>query len=74
MSFGLEVMVRSALSHIGDLIAVSLMDKGVIKNFRDPKKPTIKQYKICESYKSVVDYIEQGSPSNELQALIQEFI
>jgi hypothetical protein len=24
MSFGLEVMVRSALSHIGDLIAVSL--------------------------------------------------
>ncbi|MCB5163184.1 hypothetical protein [Marinomonas algarum] len=26
MSFGLEVMVRSALSHIGDLIAVSLTD------------------------------------------------
>ncbi|BDX02234.1 hypothetical protein MACH16_09820 [Marinomonas pontica] len=26
MSFGLEVMVRSALSHIGDLIAVSLGD------------------------------------------------
>ncbi|SBT19448.1 Autoinducer 2-binding periplasmic protein LuxP precursor [Marinomonas gallaica] len=28
MSFGLEVMVRSALSHIGDLIAVSLARQG----------------------------------------------
>lgn len=64
--------VRKKLSAVK--LLPDLMDKGVIKNFKDPKKPTMKQYRICESYKSVVDYIEQGSPSNEFQALIQEFI
>ncbi|MFV7784356.1 NACHT domain-containing protein [Shewanella marisflavi] len=64
--------VRKKLSAVK--LLPELMDKGVIKNYKDPKKPTMKQYRICESYKSVVDYIEQGSPSNEFQALIQEFI
>jgi len=32
MSFGLEVMVRSALSHIGDLIAVSLVNGTTYSN------------------------------------------
>lgn len=64
--------VRKKLSAVK--LLPELMDKGVIKNFKDPKKPNMKQYKICDSYKSVIDYIEQGSPSNEFQALIQEFI
>ena len=64
--------VRKKLSAVK--LLPELMNKGVIKNFKDPKKPTMKQYKVCESYKSVIDYIEQGSPSNELQALIKEFI
>jgi len=64
--------VRKKLSAVK--LLPDLMDKGVIKNYKDPKKPTMKQYRICESYKSVVDYIEQGSPSNEFQKLIQEFI
>ncbi|SBT19284.1 hypothetical protein MGA5115_03446 [Marinomonas gallaica] len=34
MSFGLEVMVRSALSHIGDLIAVSLNEKNYLLSLR----------------------------------------
>ncbi|PMG76552.1 hypothetical protein BCU84_13435 [Shewanella sp. 10N.286.51.B7] len=63
--------VRKKLSAVK--LLPELMDKGVIKNYKDPKKPTMKQYRICESYKSVVDYIEQGSPSNEFQMLIQEF-
>jgi hypothetical protein len=64
--------VRKKLSAVK--LLPELMDKGVIKNYKDPKKPTMKQYRICESYKSVVDYIEQGSPSNEFQMLIKEFI
>lgn len=64
--------VRKKLSAVK--LLPELMDKGVIKNYKDPKKPTMKQYRICEKYKSVVDYIEQGSPSNELQMLIKEFI
>lgn len=64
--------VRKKLSAVK--LLPELMNKGVIKNFKDPKKPTMKQYKICESYKSVIDYIEQGSPSNEFQSLIKEFI
>ncbi|MEY8211312.1 MAG: hypothetical protein RPT00_03545, partial [Gammaproteobacteria bacterium] len=64
--------VRKKLSAVK--LLPELMGKGVIKNYKDPKKPTLKQYRICESYKSVVDYIEQGSPSNEFQMLIQEFI
>ncbi len=64
--------VRKKLSAVK--LLPQLMDKGVIKNYKDPKKPTMKQYRICESYKSVINYIEQGSPSNELQMLIKEFM
>ena len=63
--------VRKKLSAVK--LLPELMDKGVIINFKDPKKPTMKQYRVSEKYKSVVDYIEQGSPSNELQSLIEEF-
>lgn len=64
--------VRKKLSAV-KLLPI-LLDKGVIKNYKDPKKPTMKQYRICESYKSVIDYIEQGSPSNEFQGLVKELV
>ncbi|MBO2623638.1 NACHT domain-containing protein [Shewanella algae] len=64
--------VRKKLSAVK--LLPELMEKGVIKNYKDPKKPTMKQYRVCESYKSVVDYIEQGSPSTEFQMLIEELI
>lgn len=64
--------VRKKLSAVK--LLPQLMDKGVIKNYKDPKKPTMKQYRVCEKYKSVIDYIEQGSPSNEFQMLIKDFI
>lgn len=52
----------------------TLISKGVIINFKDPKKPTMKQYKVHNNYKSVIEYFEQGTPSAELDTLIQEFI
>ncbi|KJZ09753.1 hypothetical protein TW85_20905 [Marinomonas sp. S3726] len=64
--------VRKKLSAVK--LLPKLMDKGVIKNFKDPKKPKMNQYRVCESYKSVIDYIEQGSPSNEFQQLVQDFV
>jgi len=62
--------VRKKLSAVK--LLPQLMDKGVIKNYKDPKKPTMKQYRVCESYKSVIDYLEQGTPSKEFQVLVKE--
>ncbi|WP_368195646.1 NACHT domain-containing NTPase [Aeromonas sp. R2-2] len=62
--------VRKKLSAVK--LLPELLAKGVIKNYKDPKKPTMKQYRICESYKSVIDYIEQGTPSSEFLLLLKE--
>ncbi len=62
--------VRKKLSAVK--LLPELLSKGVIKNYKDPKKPTMKQYRICESYKSVIDYIEQGTPSTEFMLLLKE--
>lgn len=64
--------VRKKLSAVK--LLPQLVDKGVIKNYKDPKKPTMKQYRICEHYKSVIDYIEQGSPSREFQMLVEDLV
>ncbi len=64
--------VRKKLSTISFL--QKLISSGVIKDYKDPKKPSMKQYRIDDSYKSVIDYIEQGTPSVELQSLAEEFV
>ena len=64
--------VRKKLSAVKQL--PNLMAKGVIENYKDPQKPTMKQYRVNNNYKSVVDYIEQGSPSSEFLSLIEELI
>lgn len=64
--------VRKKLSAVK--LLPNLMAKGVIENYKDPQKPTMKQYRVNKNYKSVVDYIEQGSPSNEFLLLIEELI
>ncbi len=64
--------VRKKLSAVKQL--PNLMAKGVIENYKDPKKPNMKQYRVNKNYKSVVDYIEQGSPSSEFLSLIEELI
>ncbi|HCZ9564926.1 TPA: NACHT domain-containing protein [Vibrio cholerae] len=64
--------VRKKLSAVK--LLQELIDKGVIKNYKDPKKPTMKQYRVSEKYKAIVDYIEQGSPSHEFQSLVDDFI
>jgi hypothetical protein len=58
----------SAVKLLNDLI-----DWGVIKNYKDPKKPNMSQYKISDDYKSVLDYIEQGTPSFEFNSLVSRF-
>lgn len=60
------------------LFALSLMplllDKKVIRNYKDPKKPNMSQYRVDERYKSVISFMEQGTPSIELESLVEELI
>ncbi|WP_406733113.1 hypothetical protein RJD39_03150 [Vibrio scophthalmi] len=64
--------VRKKLATISFL--QRLISKGVIRDFKDPKKPSMTQYKIDDSFKSVIDYFEQGTPSVELMSLVEEFM
>lgn len=64
--------VRKKLSTVR--LLQRLLEMSVIIDFKDPKKPTMQQYRIHEDYKSVVAYIEQGSPSTDLQKLIARLI
>ncbi len=59
--------VRKKLSTVS--LLSDLLSKGVILNYKDPGKPTMKQYKINADFNSVIDFIEQGTPSSELQKL-----
>ncbi|WP_318458579.1 NACHT domain-containing protein [Photobacterium leiognathi] len=63
--------VRKKLSAVNLLTELISID--VIKIYKDPKKPTMKQYRISDDYKSVIALIEQGSPSMEFQKLVQHF-
>ncbi|WP_314410188.1 NACHT domain-containing protein [Pseudomonas kuykendallii] len=62
--------VRKKLSAVN--LLPDLLEKGVLKNYKDPKKPTMRQFKVSDEYKSVIDYFEQGSPSIELFRLAEE--
>ncbi|TIH11065.1 NACHT domain-containing protein [Pseudomonas leptonychotis] len=62
--------VRKKLSAVNFL--PHLLEKGVLKNYKDPKKPTMRQFKVSDEYKSVIDYFEQGSPSIALFRLAEE--
>lgn len=61
--------VRKKLSAVN--ILNKLLEREVIKNYKDPKKPTMRQFKVSDEYKSVIDYFEQGSPSVELFRLAE---
>ncbi len=61
--------VRKKLSTIP--IFSYMLDCDIIVKFKDPKKPTMQQYKIDPKYKTVIDYLEQGIPSEELSALVE---
>lgn len=49
-----------------------LLERNVIQPYKDPKKPKLRQFKINDNYKSVIEYIDQGSPSIELFRLVEE--
>ncbi len=49
-----------------------MIDNNVIVKFKDPKKPTMQQYNISPKYKTVIDFIEQGIPSEELSTLVND--
>lgn len=46
-----------------------LLSLGVIKEFTDRKKPTLSQYIVNDSYSSVINLLEQGTDSIELNKL-----
>lgn len=62
--------VRKKLSTI--TILSYMIDNNVIVKFKDPKKPTMQQYNISPKYKTVIDFIEQGIPSEELSTLVND--
>lgn len=62
--------VRKKLSAVN--LLPDLLARGVLKNYKDPKKPTMRQFKVSDEYKSVIDYFDQGSPSIELFRLAEE--
>ena len=62
--------VRKKLSTIS--ILSYMIDNNVIVKFKDPKKPTMQQYNISPKYKTVIDFIEQGIPSEELSTLVND--
>jgi len=51
-----------------------LLEKKVILNYKDPQKGTLVQYVVDDKYKSVINYIEQGSQSIELFRLAEELV
>ncbi len=50
----------------------ALLRQGVVRDFVDPKKPTFRQYKISDEYRSIVNYLEQGGPCIELENLVKK--
>ncbi|WP_225085173.1 NACHT domain-containing protein [Pectobacterium colocasium] len=61
--------VRKKLATIS--IFSYMIDNQVIIKFKDPQKPTMQQYNISKKYKTVIDFIEQGIPSEELNTLVE---
>lgn len=47
-----------------------LLALGVIKEFIDPKKPTMQQYIVAPEYRTIATHIEQDSPCIELDRLV----
>lgn len=67
-----QEQVRSKLSatkFLSDLISLN-----VVSIFHDPKKPTMKQYKIADEYRTIINYIEQGGGCLELEKLVKKLI
>ncbi|WP_157180234.1 hypothetical protein [Yersinia enterocolitica] len=62
--------VRKKLATI--TILSYMINHNVIIKFKDPKKPTMQQYNIAPKYKTVIDFIEQGIPSEELSTLVED--
>jgi hypothetical protein len=50
-----------------------LISKGVIVNYIDKKKPTMRQFKVHDDYRSIINLIDQETPSDELDQLVKEF-
>ncbi|MXN29480.1 hypothetical protein [Delftia sp. CH05] len=48
--------------YTGKLLPVLLKNK-VIIDYKDPKKPTLRQYKVSDPYKTIVNIFEQGGKS-----------
>lgn len=67
-----QVEIRKKLSTT--TVLDSMINYGAISKYIDPKKPTMQQYRVSSEYKSVVEFIEQGVPSEEFELLVSNIV
>ena len=67
-----QAQVRKKLSAVN--LLSTLIEKGVVKNYRDPKKPTMKQYKISDEYRDVIYLLDQDTPSIKFNRLVRDLM
>lgn len=67
-----QEQVRKKLSTVN--LLGTLIEKGVVKNYRDPKKPTMKQYRISDEYRDVIYLLDQDTPSVKFNRLVRELM
>lgn len=58
--------------YAGQLLKV-LLKNGVVEDYQDPKKPIMKQYRICDEYKPIVKILEQGGTCIEFERVLRMF-
>lgn len=57
----------------GDLYLPTLLRNGVIEEFVDPKKATLRQYRVNKSFFPILKHIEQEAPCIEFDRVAQMF-
>ncbi|GAA0309072.1 NACHT domain-containing protein [Psychrobacter aestuarii] len=67
-----QEQVRKKLSTVN--LLGTLIEKGVVKNYRDPKKPTMKQYRISDEYREIIYLLDQNTPSVKFNRLVKDLM
>lgn len=67
----LQAKIRTK-QYSGSLLKV-LLRNDVVEDYQDPKKPTMKQYRICSEYKPIVKILEQGGTCIEFERVLRMF-
>jgi hypothetical protein len=51
----------------------TLLKNGVIEDYTDDKKPTLRQYRVSNEYRNILKFIDQGTPCIELDRVLSLF-